>query len=366
MKLVETNKSHAVVQNGQKASRRPLLTVISIILGFASFATFLTNDATTGAFFGAANLAIIVLYVLFLISLLALIRDVPEINLKAAHLPGWAKKMVIILPLLAVVFAIINAAFPNVSEVVRMSDTDIFQRPGAFARVLFELTSFGLFLSLVPRFLRQKKWIAIGLILLLALVLFVMAGEELSWGQRIFHWQTSGYFATKNQQKETNLHDVHTQLFQNLLFFGGFLLFVVVPFFHDKFTALLQKTKSLKFVVNFLPESWMILAFGAGLVFVDPFDGTYGLNWPSILFQVLATLTLLTVLTIRFRSTNHKLYPAALRTLICAAIVLVLSLSFDRLWNINEGLPTEYIKLFVGFGILTWAIRTRQRVLRSE
>jgi hypothetical protein len=363
MKLVETIKGLTSDNKKEMTQVLKYQIIFSVILGLASFATFITKDARTGGFFEAANLIRLVLYGLFLTSLLLVFRSVSEIKLGKNYLPGWTKKLVIILPLVAVVFAIINAFFPLVSEFVRMSDTDIFQRPGAMLRVILELSSCVIFLTLIPHFIKQKNWKAVGLLGLLALIVFLMAGEELSWGQRIFHWQTSNYFAQRNEQNETNLHDTHTQFFQNNLFFGGFLLLVVLPFFHDQFARLFKKTKSLGFVVNFLPESWMILAFGAGLMFVDPFDATYGLHWTSITFQLLATLVLLTAMTVRLRRNNSPLFPASLRTLICAVIVLTLSLSFDALWNINEGLPTEYIKMFVCFGILCWAIRTRQRTL---
>jgi hypothetical protein len=42
----------------------------------------------------------------------------------------------------------------------------------------------------------------------LAFLFFFAAGEEISWGQRIFNWKTSGVFETNNLQHETNLHNL--------------------------------------------------------------------------------------------------------------------------------------------------------------
>lgn len=42
----------------------------------------------------------------------------------------------------------------------------------------------------------------------LALGLFVIASEELSWGQRIFHYETPAYFASNNIQNEVSLHNL--------------------------------------------------------------------------------------------------------------------------------------------------------------
>lgn len=45
-------------------------------------------------------------------------------------------------------------------------------------------------------------------LLLLGLLLFVVFGEEISWGQRIFGWQTPEGLAEMNAQKETNFHNL--------------------------------------------------------------------------------------------------------------------------------------------------------------
>lgn len=43
---------------------------------------------------------------------------------------------------------------------------------------------------------------------LLALLMFVCFGEEISWGQRVFGWETPGPIAGLNAQGETNLHNL--------------------------------------------------------------------------------------------------------------------------------------------------------------
>lgn len=43
---------------------------------------------------------------------------------------------------------------------------------------------------------------------LLAVGLFFIGGEEISWGQRVFGWQTTHFFAEHNIQDETNLHNM--------------------------------------------------------------------------------------------------------------------------------------------------------------
>jgi len=340
--------------------------VFTGICGIATLTTFFVSETWAQDPFGAFDIARIVMYILFLVSALWLVRSsVVGTRKLDKTLPRWVAILIVALPTLALLFAVINALFPHVTAFVRMSDDDIFTRPGALLRMIFELISCGVFLSLLPRFIKQKKWLAVSLLAILSLVLFVMGMEEISWGQRVFQWQTSEYFSEHNVQGETNLHNLNTQLFQDVLFFGGFILLAVLPFFYEYLRKILQKIAPLKFLTNFLPEQWMLVAFGAGLMFTDPFNAPYGFHWGSICFQLIATLALLWALAVRLRDNNPRC-KAALWALLCAVVVLVLSLSYHELWQLNQGLPTEYIKIFINLGILCWAIRARQRVLLSQ
>lgn len=54
-----------------------------------------------------------------------------------------------------------------------------------------------------------RFWLA-----LLAVGLFYVLGEEISWGQHYFGWETPGWFARNNDQGETNLHNTSSWLDQ--------------------------------------------------------------------------------------------------------------------------------------------------------
>jgi hypothetical protein len=43
---------------------------------------------------------------------------------------------------------------------------------------------------------------------MLALLMFICFGEEISWGQRIWSWETPTWIASQNAQGETNLHNL--------------------------------------------------------------------------------------------------------------------------------------------------------------
>lgn len=72
-----------------------------------------------------------------------------------------------------------------------------------------------------------KLWFGIA-----ALASFYIAGEELSWGQWIFHWSTPEEWAAINDQNETNLHNTSSwfdQKPQTLLQIGILVGGLIIP-----------------------------------------------------------------------------------------------------------------------------------------
>lgn len=75
-------------------------------------------------------------------------------------------------------------------------------------------TAVGLFLSAIVLFHNgctlwaKRGAVAAATTLFYGIVFIFGMGEEISWGQRIFGWETDGYFAENNVQNETNLHNL--------------------------------------------------------------------------------------------------------------------------------------------------------------
>lgn len=67
---------------------------------------------------------------------------------------------------------------------------------------------------------------------MLAFLFFFAAGEEISWGQRIFRIQSSEFFLEHNKQAETNLHNlVVGETSINKLIFSQLLVVVLIVYF---------------------------------------------------------------------------------------------------------------------------------------
>ncbi len=82
-------------------------------------------------------------------------------------------------------------------------------------------------------------------ILAMALVFLFGAGEEISWGQRIFNVESSDYFIENNAQGETNLHNiivdgkkVNKIIFSQLLTIILVIYLIITPFLFRKYESI--------------------------------------------------------------------------------------------------------------------------------
>jgi len=97
------------------------------------------------------------------------------------------------------------------------------------------------------------------------------AGEEISWGQRIIGWETTGFFAEHNVQNETTLHNLafgDEQLTKSL--FGSYLTvailmyLVVLPLLYSRISLVARLVDRILLP---LPSTrHAIMAVGASLV----------------------------------------------------------------------------------------------------
>jgi len=120
----------------------------------------------------------------------------------------------------------------------------------------------------------------VWILLASAAVLLFLAGEEISWGQRLFGWGTPEALRGANAQDETNLHNLGlfqgTQLDGDRLFRIGWIsFFVLLPL---AAWALPRLRRALAPRLLIAP-AWMaglfLSAWIATTIAVDVFDGVY-------------------------------------------------------------------------------------------
>lgn len=266
-------------------------------------------------------------------------------------------KLAIALPLIVTACLILQITFPQFASDLIRKETWPFYRSGIFIKCGMELIGATIccYMALINRKKHQPTAV---LCLSLVIILFLMAGEELSWGQRIFNWKTPDLIATYNIQKETNFHNLATQLFQNMLYFGGWILLILLPLFNSSLTRWLHNHK-LAYLADFLPPQQFTLIFAPAFMLSDPLLANYqtasGVYYNSNLFIILGTIAaIIIILHNQLKQNQNWRQPALILAL--SIITMVGSLFFNHIWDYNHGTPTEYLELFIDFGIMLWVI----------
>lgn len=383
-----TKRSHKARERKLIPARRAAYYVLAFGFSAATIALFpveanLSKPLLTRPY-NFYRLAVIILAIVFLLLATKSSRG----NTSPDHEPSsgarrWLLRLSIALPVMAIVFLIIQLITPQFAALLVRKESWPFFRNAIFIKSACQLVAAIAFIKVARHYFRQRQRLAMILAIAMVLLLGLMIGEELSWGQRIFGWGTPSFLAEINSQSEINLHNINTQLAQNILYFGGWLLLIGFAFWRESLTKLLRKCPKarLDFLTDWLPPGCFVGIFAVGFAFCDPLASDSGLYCSSNLFIILATACLL-LIELRYRlklrsqpntasvldNTDDNRHQA-LRlgiSLLCFVTVLAGNLFNADLWNYNSGAPTEYLELFISLGIMTWALIVKSRLVKAK
>jgi hypothetical protein len=131
------------------------------------------------------------------------------------------------------------------------------------AQVLTLLTGFMAALFLSKNFLEKKLLILGGLFLIVATVLFFIAGDEMSWGQRLLQLETPSELTKKNLQDEITVHNING--LHQLIGYGYILIGLYGSFAWIVGDNFLKKYH--KWTVYFIPPAYIFLFFYLSLIY---------------------------------------------------------------------------------------------------
>lgn len=127
------------------------------------------------------------------------------------------------------------------------SNVELFNRFVVEDGLVEWLTVLGLLLGCavcVSRFSKltgKRNWWFLTVTLVLGIILFFGAGEEISWGQRLLHLKPPEFFNQNNAQHETNFHNLvvggvklNKLIFSLLLSIAMGIYLVLVPILYEK------------------------------------------------------------------------------------------------------------------------------------
>ena len=194
--------------------------------------------------------------------------------------------------------------------------------------------------------------------LLLSLLFFVIAMEEISWFQRVIGFATPEEIAAANMQEEFNLHNVHTDLSENLYYLGAFGFLVLLPFLRD---SLPRFRDGAGWIFAYMPSRW-VAAFAAPVAIFN-----YGM-WNVIPVQMSMMLTVLVMVFYAWAAAARGARTeAALFSIVALAVtggqaaVLAGGHLLPNIWD-----PSEYKELFIALGLSASAADLALRASRRR
>ena len=168
--------------------------------------------------------------------------------------------------------------------------------------------------------LKIHHWLTYGL-LMLSIVFFLIAGEEISWGQRIFDLATPDYLSSVNEQDELNFHNINKRFFDRLLD-RATIIFVFI----SSFLLYRKKVKTLG-IQN--PDIFVICSFA-----ITPF---YTQNTQLDFYHfIYVPLVGLFVFALKNKQKSF-LFPLAF-TLMLSLIIIIIHTTYNHLfpWHNNS------------------------------
>ncbi|CUH40730.1 hypothetical protein JSE7799_03465 [Jannaschia seosinensis] len=222
--------------------------------------------------------------------------------------------------------------------------------PVEVASALLALGASILFFRSLRRSGRIFGWPGLVCVGFLALMLFLIAGEEISWGQRIFGIETPETF-DGNIQNETNFHNFATDAFEFSYYFSAFVLLIVVPF-------VISCRPNLPRLAKLLPSP----ATAAVALPIAAFDYDH---WMVSLAQISSFVTLFVAAAWAVGTpdgASRRLFVTAILVLVWVqAIFLAYGAAFLRIWDV-----TEYKEMVIAGGFAYYAYELFVRLREAD
>lgn len=189
----------------------------------------------------------------------------------------------------------------------------------------------------------------------IACVFFVIAGEEISWMQRVFQVESTEFFLERNSQGEMNLHNLRTGESEQLYYLGGFVLLALLPWLQEPLGRLLSASR-LSSMRVLLPPYWLIVPFIVAGAFVR--HSHESMMEASTLFISIGSVVLMIGVISRAYREKQWLHVAS------AAVALVLFLSLHWYFMFYDAVETgtrnwvqtEYHEFFIAWGIAAYGV----------
>ena len=168
------------------------------------------------------------------------------------------------------------------------------------------------FLLIVTAFMERRAYLSFWIYILSGIAFLFAAGEEISWGQRIFGFHTPDIFMDLNSQHEFNIHNIQAlRPFLQTEYYGTLLFCIMVyaAYFYRKETILGVPLPSIPLMFSFT-------------IMLSHRPVEYGFVWLAFFISSPVIVLLLLYITCMLFDRQTSLVAAGIATLIPVSVVL--------------------------------------------
>lgn len=207
---------------------------------------------------------------------------------------------------------------------------------------------------------KSRNPLVLLILFTMSLLFFVFAGEEISWGQRIFGFETNEFLEANNWQNEMNFHNLQTDVFNILYHYGALVFLVIVPLLRRHVSKLLDKLH-LTELQGFIAPPWLGLTMLAFIGMIDPrFIFTIEKPWAAVLYLSALFIGLLLAFIKLFNlprmKNNYETF------LIFASLLLIFLGVVTSYFQANGPSPnaiSEYKEMVIALGLLVYILQLK-------
>lgn len=202
----------------------------------------------------------------------------------------------------------------------------------------------------------SQTWI---LLFFAAFLFFILAGEEISWGQRIFSLETGEFMQQYNWQNEVNFHNLQTDASNIAFHYGAFIILVIAPLFRSRILQLIKNVHRLSVSRYFIAPAWLAIPSFVFLGMLDSrFVYTIEKPWAAGLY-LLALASGVVILLHRFLASVRLKNTTEAGLLVLSLLLILIGLFVSYVYAVDEqatNIISEYKEFIIALGICIYSL----------
>ena len=219
---------------------------------------------------------------------------------------------------------------------------EIMTQENGFFESISVLILLGIFIYgiyVIYKYHKSFNKISIFLIGLFSIITFIAAMEEISWGQHIFHFQSSSYFIEHNIQKETNIHNlINANLFSSIIYSSVYTILVFIPLLYK---IILKKINSFQWLHCFDINSHIILI----VLYASSFQIYFYNNFGVIFDFIILCIGLILFGYFIYNKSSSKLLKVHFAFILLSATIFMINYKVFSFFNMQYEIREMFVML---------------------